>query len=239
MKSLSETWFVDGYIDFEQKKYRLLDYLQTINRYFDQNKLYPQLSDIIFHFNNLIAFRENKQYLQQQFPKRLSQIDLNKLQVIYEKMVTDDELMDELEDIIRYAMEEMEGTIKGGKEIYDFVEEEMDIAPVGIIPLSHEEGYMFVNNGVIKETRVYEFHITLFEKQHEKYRAMRTLFVDSWLWNFVNTHESIKSELIRKRVHLPNPATYSVITHKTFPWEETLLPVAKRTLVKYISDEAA
>jgi hypothetical protein len=32
MKTLSETWFADGYIDFELKKYTLLAYLQEINR---------------------------------------------------------------------------------------------------------------------------------------------------------------------------------------------------------------
>lgn len=239
MKTLSETWFVDGYIDFELKKYKLLDYLQAIGRYFDQHKLYPQLSDVIFHFNNLIAFRENKQYLQQQFPKRLSQVDLDKLQMIYEKMITDDGLMDELEGIIRYALDKMQGTIQGGKEIYDLVEDDMDILPVGIIPLTNTEGYMFVCNGNAREIRVYEFHLTIFEKQHEKYRAIRTAFIDSWLRNLVNTPESIKSELIRHRTEMPNPAAYHVVTGTTFPWEETLLPVAKRSLVKYISQRAA
>lgn len=239
MKTLSETWFVDGYIDFELKKYNLLGYLQATNSYFNQNKLYPQLADVIFHYNNLIAFKENKQYLQQQFPKRLSQVDLDKLQVIYEKMVRDDELMRELEDIILYALEKMEDTINEGKGIYDFVEEEMEILPVGIIPLHRAEGYMFFNNGDQGEIRVYEYHLTIFEKYHEKYRSMRTAYVDSWLRNFVNTPASIKTELIRKRNSLPNPAVYCVVTQKTFPLEETLLPVAKRTLVKNISENAA
>lgn len=239
MKTLSETWFVDGYIDFELKKYRLLDYLQAIGRYFEQNKLYPQLSDVIFHYNNLIAFRENKQFLQQQFPKRLSQVDLDKLQVIYERMITDDSLIEELEGIIHYALEKMQGTIQGGKDIYDLVEEDMDILPVGIIPLSSREGYMCVRNGDTHEIRVYEFHITIFERQHEKYRAMKTLFIDSWPRNLVNTPESIKGDLIRRRSELANPAVYSVATRATFPWEETLLPVAKRSLVKYIGREAA
>lgn len=239
MKTLSETWFVDGYIDFELKKYKLLDYLQATGQYFHQQKLYPQLSDIIFHYNNLVAFRENKQFLQQQFPKRLSQVDMDKLQVIYEKMITDDGLMDELEEIIRYALEKMHTTIEGGKEIYDLVEEGMDILPVGIIPLSTMEGYMVISNGNLGEIRVYEFHLTIFEKRHEKYRAIRTSFIDSWLRNLVNTPESIKGELIRHRNELPNPAVYNVKTRSTFPWEETLLPVAKRSLVKYISRRAA
>src|ERR1700744_4838720 len=47
MKTLSETWFADGYIDFELKKYTLLAYLQEINRAFNENKLYPQLPGIV------------------------------------------------------------------------------------------------------------------------------------------------------------------------------------------------
>jgi len=35
MKTLSETWFAEGYIDFELKKYTLLAYLQEVNKNFD------------------------------------------------------------------------------------------------------------------------------------------------------------------------------------------------------------
>lgn len=50
MKQLSETWFAEGRIDFELKKYTLLAYLQEVNSHFNENKLYPQLADIIFHY---------------------------------------------------------------------------------------------------------------------------------------------------------------------------------------------
>ena len=97
MKQLSETWFAEGRIDFELKKYTLLAYLQEVNKYFNENKLYPQLADIVFHYNNIAAFRENKKYLQEHFPKKLSGIQLEKLQLLYEQLIQDDELMQELE----------------------------------------------------------------------------------------------------------------------------------------------
>src|ERR1700755_3710166 len=103
MKQLSDTWLSEGYIDFELKKYTLLAYLQEISKYFNESKLYPQLADLIFHYNNLVAFRENKKYLQEQFPKRLTGIQIEKLQVLYEKMIGDAELMQQLEEIINYA----------------------------------------------------------------------------------------------------------------------------------------
>ncbi|MCR6719499.1 MAG: hypothetical protein NVV59_04220 [Chitinophagaceae bacterium] len=61
MKKLSETWFAEGYIDFELKKYTLLAYLQEVGKYFNENKLYPQLADVVFHYNNLVAFREKQE----------------------------------------------------------------------------------------------------------------------------------------------------------------------------------
>src|SRR6187200_130344 len=103
MKQLSETWFAEGFIDFELKKYTLLAYLQQINQYFDENRLYPQLADLIFHYNNIVAFRENKKYLQEHFPKKLTGVQLEKLQILYQQILEDDEIMAELEDIIHYS----------------------------------------------------------------------------------------------------------------------------------------
>src|SRR4249919_633360 len=145
MKQLSDTWFAEGYIDFELKKYTLLAYLQEVNKYFNENKLYPQLADVIFHYNNIVAFRENKRFLQEQFPKKFTGVQLQKLQLLYEQMIQDDELMRELEDIIHYAAGKMHATITSGTEIYELIEGKLTINPVGIIPLEQSEGYFFLS----------------------------------------------------------------------------------------------
>src|ERR1043165_4302501 len=97
--TLSETWFMEGYIDFELQKYRLLAYLKDVRQSFNETKLYPQLSEIVFHYNNLVAFRNNKRFLQDQFPQRLDRLDMQRLELAYERMLADDELMRELEEI--------------------------------------------------------------------------------------------------------------------------------------------
>ena len=236
MKQLSQTWFAEGYIDFELKKYTLLAYLQQINQYFNENKLYPQLSDLIFHYNNIVAFRENKKYLEEHFPKKLSGIQIEKLQVLYEQMIADDDLMQELEAIINYSAGEMKTTISNGTEIYEFVEENLTITPIGIVPIDMQEGYFFLSTGMTKSTHVYQYRLSFFEKHDEKFRSMKTSYVELMQRSMVNTYENLKSELIRNRTDLPNPAVYSIETDLSFPIEETLLPVAKRRLVKYISE---
>ena len=235
MKQLSETWFAEGYIDFELKKYTLLAYLQEISKYFNENRLYPQLADIIFHYNNLVAFRENKKHLKEHFPKKLTGIQIEKLQVLYEQMIEDTDLMQELEEIINYSAGEMKTTISNGAELYEFVEENLTIYPIGIVPLDIQEGYFFLSSGNTKETRVYQYRLSIFEKHDEKFRSMKTAYIDLTQRSMVNTYENIKYDLIKTRNDLPNPAVYSIETELTFPVEETLLPIAKRSLVKHLT----
>lgn len=238
MKTLSETWFAEGYIDFELKKYTLLAYLQEVSGCFNQNKLYPQLADIIFHYNNMAAFRHNKKSLQEQFPKKFTGLQLERLQALYEQLIEDDELMQELEDIIQYSANAMKTAITNGTEIYEFVEDKILITPVGLIPLDINEGYFFLNAGNERDTLVYEYRLSMFEKHDEKYRSIKTSYIDVWYRSIATTYEHIKLDLIRTRTNLPNPAVYALETPLKFPVEETLLPVAKRSLVKFISAAA-
>jgi hypothetical protein len=235
MKQLSETWFAEGYIDFELKKYTLLAYLQETNKYFNENKLYPRLGDLVFHYNNLVAFRENKKYLQEHFPKKLTGIQIEKLQLLYEQMIQDDDLMKELEEIINYSADEMKTTLSNGAEIYEFVEDKLMISPVGIVPLDIQEGYFFLSTGSSSETRVYSYRLSIFEKHDERYRSIKTNYVDLRRRSISNTYENIKYELIKSKTGLTNPAVYCIETELNFPVDETLLPIAKRSLVKYIT----
>jgi hypothetical protein len=129
----------------------------------------------------------------------------------------------------------MKSTIFNGTEIYEFVEENIDISPVGIMPLDTQEGYFFLSTGKRNHTLVYHYRLSIFEKHDEKYRSIKTAFIDNRQRSISTTYEHIKSELIRYRRELPNPAVYSIETELQFPVDETLLPVAKRSLVKYIS----
>lgn len=232
--TLSETWFIEGYIDFELQKYRLLAYLKEVKQCFNETKLYPQLSDIVFHYNNLIAFRNNKKFIQDMFPKKIDRLDMQKLEIVYEQMLADSELMQELEHITQYALDEMKGTISEGAEIYEFIEKQLLIEPIGIVPIYKNEGYIFLRYGSFSEVRIYNYNITLFEHQQAKYKGIKLEYIDSRIKNFANTYEQIKLDVIRSIRTLPNPAVYKMEFPMAIPFNETLLPVAKRVLVKHI-----
>jgi hypothetical protein len=50
-----------------------------------------------------------------------------------------------------------------------------------------------------------------------------------------NTPEQIKLELIRLNRKLPNPATLAVESESILPFHETLFPIAKREVVKFLA----
>lgn len=234
---LSETWFVEGHIDFELQQYRVLAYLQDVERHFAQTKLYPQLSDLILHYRNLIAFREQKGALEARFPTQLKGVDPAQKKLLWEKLLTSDAGMQELEDIVGYAIEQFKPAIESGSTIYEYVEKEVDIEPVGVVPLYKREGYLLLRAGLHAPTQAYRYTTTLFEEDATRFRGLRLQYLDSWQSSVTTTAEHIKRSIIRANPDLPQPAVYRIETSLQVPLAETLLPIAKRLLVRYIGED--
>jgi len=239
MNTLPVNWLTEGLLDFEYKKYLLLAYLQAVKGEFSQQRLYPVFSDLIMHYRNLVQVKEHKQLVYEAFPQRISRADFEKLQLVYEKIVQDDETMEQIEEIIHYATPLFSSALNEGKELYDFVERHLEITPVGITPIYHDEGYLFVEHTAGKETYVYSYHITVFENTYEKYRGINTKHLQTVRRGLTLTHEHLKIQLIKERKELPNPATFAAVSKFPVPLEQSLLPIAKRSLVKYVTKLAA
>lgn len=235
MERLNENWITENHIDFEYKKYLLLAYLQHVSERFTETKLYPALGELVQHYRNLVSLRDQKKNLFDSFPEKLTQADLNQFKLVYEKLSQDDNLMLEIESIIEFSIPQFQHYLSEGKKIYDLIESKINIFPVGIMPIHYDAGYLFLKSGKDRETRVYEYQLTIFEGSEERYRAISLQYVTSYEKSLGNTYENIKHELLLFNRNLPNPATYAIETELILPIEETLLPLAKRSLVKFIS----
>jgi hypothetical protein len=239
METLQQNWLTDGLIDFEYKKYLLLAYLQQTTRNFDEKKLYPKLSELMEHYGNLKLFREKKVSVSKDFPKQVSKLDFEKFKVEYKQLFTDDELIKEIDAIVEFAMPEIEGKLGLGKELYEEVEDRLEVFPVGILPLRTDEGYFFLSDYLKKLVNVYFYRITIFENLQEKFRGIHTQFLFNYNTSVSDSYESVKYKLIEEHRNLPNPAAYAVEFKYSYPLTETMLPVAKRSLVRFISTAQA
>lgn len=235
MEKLSTNWLTEGFIDFEYKKYVLLAYIQYVSKNFDEKKLYPCLADLIQHHSQLQHFKATKQATDQQFPQKLKKIDIQKFALEYEKMITDDSYLDEVIQIVDFALPIIEQHLNNGKELYNAIENQINIQPIGIIPLYIQSGYLLLQNGMrTSDTQVYTYQLSIFETYNEKFRAIQTKFVDTYPKQFNNTYEHIKTDLMQKNKHLPNPATFAIASEQPLCLHETFLPIAKRSFVRFI-----
>lgn len=232
MTKLESDWLTKGIIDFEYKKYVLLAYLKHIEGQFYANKLYPYLTELQHHFDNCIKIRENKEMLKSSFPKNLKSIDLKSLRFVYEDALHDDSYPEELDSILDFAIPNLARKNTDGHEILTAVGENISISPVGIVPLRNEEGYLFLCHAVENRISIFQYQLALYNEQRERY--VKTMFVDSVKLGYANTVSQVKVDLVRRNKSLPNPATYVIESKYSYPLEETLLPVAKKLILKQL-----
>lgn len=238
MTNLHENWLTDGLIDFEYKKYLTLAYMQGVKQKFDEKKLYPFMSDLVFHYNNLTTLKQNKQLIFENFPKELSRADFEQLKLDYKRMVEDDQLMGTLSEIVNFALPHFKERMDEGATLYEDIADHITIEPIGITPLYKDEGYLmlFINN--TKTIYVHRYKITVFRQANESFRSIRTELLEESQWSLVNTFEQVKKQLISRNKDLPNPAAYLALAQSPWPIQETLLPITKRLLVQHIGQAA-
>jgi len=234
MKTLSDNWFAEGLVDFEYKKYLLLAYLQHAKKEFDHVKLYPTLGDLIKQHEKLSAFQQQHSDMKEAFPKKLTGADLQKFKLLYEKMEEDGELMQELEQIVEFALPKLREHIKEGKTIYNFIEQHLELEAVGLTPLYQMEGYALLTQEKDRGVYVYRYRISLFQHSMDKFRSILMQFVKKVNRSLVNTIEQIKLDLAKNYQELPNPATWRIHSKQRVPLQESLLPISKRLLLQHI-----
>lgn len=235
VRMLSKNWIIENNTDPEYKSYQLLAYLQEVFNSFELRKLYPHLADLVDHHRNLKALKDGTTGLESVFPKELSGINPSDLRLDYKQKIPRENVLEDVMAIVDQSLPLIEQHLKAGTELYEAIEKELHISVVGVLPIHTEEGYILVNNGNEPKTRVFNYNITLIEHFNERFRGIRTGLVGTYKRNISNSLESIKLDLVRTNPGLPNPVALAVETESTYPMAETLMPIVKRSVVRFLS----
>ncbi|MBK6266247.1 hypothetical protein JKA74_14470 [Marivirga sp. S37H4] len=235
MKKLADDWITKGLLDFEYKKYVLLAYLQFVEKSFDERKLYPPFADLISHYRNVEALKEGKSKLLQSFPKRLNHIDIKNFEMFFESMEKDDEHAQELEAIINYSLEQMNGRLNIGKNIFESVEKQLVIESIGVKALKDDEGLLLIDQDYDKFYHIYKYRVSIFETAHEKVRGLQTDFIESVKKSIGSSIEQLKVKIINNMKLVSNFSTFRIVSLQPVPYNETLLPIVKRKFSAYLA----
>lgn len=231
METLNKNWLTEGHIDFEYKKYILLAYLQNVKQHFDKTELYPPLSDLIWHYKNLLNIKSSYNQMDSGFKKELESFNARDLKLVYSNR-QQEEWLKELNDIIQYATPLLQKNIYEGKEIYDLIEKHLNLDTVGIMPVNHTEGYFLFHYTKSKKVPAYYYSVSKIHTTEGLGRAIYTSYAGTFILGINKSYESIKEELIKTNKELPVPAVYSIQTELAVPFNETLMPIAKRFFLR-------
>lgn len=235
MRKLEKNWITAPIIDTEYKQYILLAYLQEIKSSYNQLMIYPYLAELIDQYCELIQLRENKLNLVDKFPKRLSAINTKEMTMLFSKEITEENWVEEVTRIIEMAIPMLKGAIHEGKEIYEEIERNIHVEPVGIEPLKNDEGYFILNANGFAETLAYGYKVSLFESPDDTYRAIHTKYEAAFVKNLSVTNHSIKLAMIKQNPSLVNPSVYAFESNYAIPLDSTYLPIAKRMITKKVN----
>ena len=237
MDRLNKNWFVEGWIDFEYKKYILLAYLQKIKNSFDNVKLYPYLSDLIHHYEDLIRYNSQQNQLKSSFQKEIDNIDLKNLKISFNN-ISEDEIVNKIMEIVDYSIPRLKESVDRGTELYDFISSKIKMDSVGIIPFYKKEGYLLLQIEGNEVVSVYRYSSSIIHKNNDHYHGLMTKKIDQFRFSLANSLPKIKIKLIKKYTDLPTPATYVIHSSMKFPANQTIMPIAKRLLLKELTKAA-
>ena len=236
MNGLSLENFITSDIDFEINQYKVLSGLKAYQLEFNKKRLYPSLTDLISLINHLQDILNQKNNLEVSFPKKIKEYDLKNKQVIFEKTEKINMNIEFLFKLIEWSLPKIKEVIEEGLAIHEFVENNLEVKQVGVIPIYKSEGYFLIPDNIESILQIHQFECSLLSSDKERYRALKTKFVKA-LENALieKSPESIKIELIKEFDEFPNPATYICNTELDFPFSETIFPIAKRKLMAQLA----
>ncbi len=232
---LSLDLFFGAASDVERTQYRFLNELKIVRNAFGNNVIYPYLGHLINLHNNLQTILTNLAEVRDSMPGELSSIDLDALTLAYNKGHLRDENISNVEEVISWALPLIQDAIEEGRTIFEFVEDNMLLEEVGIIPSYVEEGYVLIPDRGSRLLHILQYRLSIFTGRDDNYRSLKTTHLDSVDAGQIDPDPtSVKLSLLSSYKDLPNPATYTFVTDLDFPYEGTLLPVAKRKLMRYL-----
>jgi hypothetical protein len=183
-------------IDEELDRYRLLAYLQRIERRFTERKLYPHLDDLTHRIAQLQALLDSWTHADRELPSALLGFDPVTHEAI-RASATHTEFERRIEQMVKNALKGMRDHADRGTELREGLAAAIHCGPVGLIPLHLQDGYLILRQG--REASVYTYTMPLFRDltDEQRHLSIRTRFVMQHTISLAFGEDQIKHDIVR------------------------------------------
>lgn len=238
MNKLSFESFFTSSADAETIQYRILGGVKKARTDFGKHKIYPSLAQLKNLKDSIEKVIDERENLVDNFPKKIRAFDLKEKKVIYENTaeIKLDEMIEEIFELIEWALPLINEVAEEGMVLYNFVDKNIILEQVGVLPMYKDEGYFMVTDNSACQLQIHRYESTLYASSDNEYRRLKTRLVKNEKQVIIRKPAvTIKHELIKESKDLPNPATFLFDTELDFPFRETIFPVVKRKLISHIA----
>jgi hypothetical protein len=127
---------------------------------------------------------------------------------------------------MHWAFAHLNKSLDVGKSIFDFVDENINIESIGLSSEHNKEGYLVLPDNRNRLLRIIKY-------ERKLYKVLKTKEIGNQELNIVIIpKEIIKNQIISDDIL--NPIIYYLDTELSFPYIETILPVAKRKFLNFL-----
>jgi hypothetical protein len=215
---LSSTWLFDPIIDFEYKTYLILNFEQKVRSYYNQYKLYPALTEVVYHTKNIESYLSIEEIINRKDkPLTKKQIALIKTT---EKYSEDSYERKDINKISKWSLPILKELSKDGVMLYKSIDHciKTNYMKVG----DGKKGHILVTYEGSDVTEVYKY----IYKSNNKKEGHKHVEPD---YDFVSYDRISVSDIINKVVCDEWPSIL-MVDSKAFPTIESVLPIACRRM---------
>lgn len=218
--------------DAEAARYRVLAGLKEAHTAFVRSLVYPHLADLIRLRRALRDLLDGVEHYREGRTGRIKGVDWESQEVLFDPPDGEAPLL--AEDLAHWALPQLTKVIEEGRTLFEFVDEHAALEAVGVVPAYQDEGYLILPDEA-GNLFVLRYTMSALTGEDGKYRSLRTRPVAADLPPLAPPR-TWKVRLVERYPDLPRPATFRLDADVAFPLEATMLPIAKRKLLRMISD---
>ena len=122
--------------------------------------------------------------------------------------------------------------------IYNFVKQNLLIEHIGKDLKSKNDGIFFINNNINNTIQVYYFRVPFLWGGINSSVLMKLYLIQNYLREngLKESLDEVKNMLLEKSTFLDKRAMFKIESDLEFPFKETILPIAKRRIMKILAE---
>ena len=232
---MDDDWFLKSPIDFEHKKYILLDFLKKIEDEFSYGKIYPGFTEVVMHMASVQNFMKNHKYLtlNKNFEESDDEIMVHEIKEKKPRKKFKNDDYEEIDKICKYSSIKFLEYFAIAKSIWSFVFETTHLKlKKGTPNLGLGIGLLFYFDSHNKKNYIWTYQLQRISNDYSDHKCV--------LNEIHYGDKKITSKTLRKRLpeefdmFYESLPMFEVEASENFDLNHSLIPIFKRKIMTYV-----